>query len=78
VRYLASAKPVLVQDTGFSEILPVGDGLLAFRTLDDAVAGAADISGRYAEHCAAARQIAEGYFDSRRVLPSFCERAGIG
>ena len=78
VRYLASGKPVLVQDTGFSEIFPVGEGLLAFETIDDAVAGAADIFGQYAEHCAAAREIAERYFDAERVLPPFCEQAGIG
>ena len=78
VRYLASGRPVLVQDTGFSETLPIGEGLLAFETLDEAVAGAADIAGRYAEHSAAAREIAERYFDARRVLPPFCEQAGIG
>ena len=77
-RYLASGKPVLVQDTGFSEALPVGEGLLAFRSLDEAVAGAAEITSRHAEHCAAAREIAERYFDARRVLPRFCEQAGIG
>lgn len=78
VRYLASGKPVLVQDTGFSEILPIGEGLLAFRTMEDAVAGAGEIASRYSEHCAAAREIAERYFDARRVLPHFCEQAGIG
>jgi hypothetical protein len=78
VRYLASGKPVLVQDTGFSEILPTGKGLLAFRTLEEAVAGAAEIAGRYSEHCAAARKLAEEHFGSERVLGSFCERACIG
>jgi hypothetical protein len=77
VRYLASGKPALVQDTGFSEGLPVGDGLLAFRTLDDAVEGAADIVARYPEHSAAARRIAEDHFDSERVLARFCDEAGI-
>jgi hypothetical protein len=78
VRYLASGKPVLVQDTGFGDVLPVGEGLLAFRTIEEAAAGAAEISSRYAEHCAAARGIAERYFDSELVLPRFCEQAGIG
>ena len=40
VRYLAPGRPALVQDTGFSRTLPTGHGLLAFRTLDQAVAGA--------------------------------------
>jgi hypothetical protein len=76
-RYLASGRPTLVQDTGFSEILPVGDGLVAFRTLEEAVERAADIAARYAEHAAAARRVAEEHFDARRVLPRFCEQAGI-
>lgn len=77
-RYLASGRPALVQDTGFSRTLPVGDGLIPFRTLADAVAGAADIADRYAEHRAAARRLAEEHFDSDLVLARFCEQAGIG
>jgi hypothetical protein len=76
-RYLASARPVLVQDTGFSRLLPTGDGLVAFSTLDEAVAGAADITARYPEHRAEARRIAEEHFDARHVLARFCEQAGI-
>jgi len=78
VRYLASGKPVLVQETGFSQTLPTGEGLIAFRTLEEAVAGAEEIVDRYPQHRAAARQIAERYFDADRVLPRFCEEAGIG
>ena len=78
VRYLASGKPVLVQDTGFSDTLPVGEGLLAFRTIEEAVTGAEAIADRYPDHSAAAREIAEEYFDSNWVLRRFCEQAGIG
>ncbi len=77
-RYLASGRPALVQETGFSRLLPAGDGLVAFATLDEAVAGAADIAARYEEHCAAARRLAEEHFDARIVLARFCEQAGIG
>jgi hypothetical protein len=73
VRYLASGKPALVQDTGFSVHYPTGLGLVAFRTLDEAVAGAASIRDRYDEHCAAARAIAEDYFDASRVLQRFLD-----
>jgi hypothetical protein len=76
-RYLASGKPALVQDTGFSRTLPVGDGLVAFRTLDEAVRGAADIVARYPEHSAAARRIAEEHFAAERVLARFCEEANL-
>ena len=47
VRYLASGKPALVQDTGFSRNYPVGEGLVAFRTMDEAVAGAERIARDY-------------------------------
>lgn len=77
VRYLASGKPVLVQDTGFGQNLPTGQGLLAFKTLEEAVAGAASIWDRYAEHAAAARRIAESHFDSDHVLPKLLEEVGV-
>ena len=75
VRYLASGKPVLVQDTGFSRELPVGEGLLAFSTLDEAVAGAARIAADYGKHCRAARALAEQWFDSDRVVGALLEDA---
>ena len=60
-----------------SRILPAGEGLVAFRTLEEAVAGADDIVARYAEHAAAARRIAEECFAAERVLARFTEEAGI-
>lgn len=77
VRYLASGRPALVQDTGFSRNLPVGEGMMAFRTLDEAVAGADRIAADYDAHCIAARALAETYFDSDRVLGRFIDEAGI-
>jgi hypothetical protein len=77
-RYLASGRPALVQDTGFSRLVPVGDGLVAFRTLEEAAAGTADIANHYADHCEAARRLAEEHFDAGRVLSRFCEQACLG
>jgi hypothetical protein len=76
-RYLTTGRPALVQDTGFSRTLPVGDGLVPFRTVDEAVSGASDISARYHEHSAAARRIAEEHFAAERVLARFCDEVGI-
>jgi hypothetical protein len=76
VRYLASGRPVLVQDTGFSSNLPVGEGLLAFGDLESAVAGAQRIASDYEHHRSAARAIAEAHFDSDAVLSRFLEEAG--
>src|SRR4029079_26588 len=53
VGYLASGKPVLVQDTGFAKNVSSRDGLLTFRTLEEATAGAARIECDYDAHCRA-------------------------
>jgi hypothetical protein len=77
VRYLASGRPVLVQDTGWSRNYPEGEGLVAFRTMDEAVAGAERIARDYEAHGRAARAIAEDYFDSDRVLGRLLEETGL-
>lgn len=77
VRYLASGKPALVQDTGFGRNLPVGEGLVPFRTLEEAAAGAERIARDYDAHCAAARSLAETAFASDRVLAPLLEDAGV-
>jgi hypothetical protein len=77
VHYLASGKPALVQDTGFSRNYPVGEGLVAFRTLDEAVTGAMRIADDYEEHCRAARLLATTYFDSDKVLGHLVEEVGV-
>lgn len=75
VRYLASGRPVLVQETGFSSRLPVGEGLFAFRTVDEAVEGAHAIADDYERHSVAARRVAAECFDSDTILTRFLECA---
>ena len=75
--YLASGRPALVQETGFSRHLPTGEGLLAFRTLDEAIAGADSIAGNYPMHARAARALAENVFDSGKVLRQFLDESGV-
>jgi hypothetical protein len=77
VRYLASGKPALVQDTGFSDTYPTGRGLVAFRTLDEAARGADLIMRDYEAHARAARAIAEHWFDSDKVLTGLLRRMGV-
>lgn len=77
VRYLASGKPVLVQDTGLAATYPVGEGLVTFSTLEEAVAGAEDIAGDYERHSKAALALAEEFFDSDRVLSALLDEAGV-
>jgi len=73
--YLAAGRPVVVQDTGFSSILPVGEGLLAFTTLDEAAAAIQDLQAHYERHARAARSLAETYFNSDLVLTQLIEEA---
>jgi len=73
--YLASGKPAVVQSTGVEEHLPTGRGLLAFSTLDEALAAIEAVEGDYLNHCRAARRLAEEHFNSDLVLGSMLERA---
>jgi hypothetical protein len=73
-RYLASGRPVLVQDTGFGRSIPVGEGLLAFGDLDGAVAGCRAILDDYDCHARAARALAETHFSSDRILSNLLEQ----
>jgi hypothetical protein len=73
VRYLASGRPALVQDTGFGTSYGSGGGVVPFRTRQDIVDGAARIVADYAEHSAAARAVAERHFDSDLVLGRFLD-----
>ena len=75
--YLASGRPVVVQDTGFPAVLPVGEGIFAFKTIEDASAAIEKIEANYASEAKAARAIAEEYFDSEKVLTRLIEEALI-
>jgi hypothetical protein len=75
--YLASAKPALVQSTGFEESLPAGKGLLTFRTVEEALAGFEAINDEYLSHSRAALEIAQKHFDARVILRSILEQVGL-
>ena len=66
--YLASGKPVVVQDTGPSTYLPNGEGMWRFTMLEEAVEALAAVNHDYARQCRAARALAEAHFDARRIL----------
>jgi hypothetical protein len=77
VCYLASGRPVIAQETGFSRFLPTGQGLFAFETAEDVRAAAQALRQDYAGHARAARALAEAYFDSDQVLPRLLQRCGV-
>jgi hypothetical protein len=73
--YLAASRPVVVQDTGFSTFLPVGHGLHAFTTEDEAASAIEAIEADYEAETRAARDVACAEFDARQVLSRLIEDA---
>jgi hypothetical protein len=76
--YLAAGRPVVVQDTGYGCALPVGEGILAFNAMEEAIAAIHDVEANYERHAEAARAIAETYFDSDKVLARLVNEALSG
>src|SRR5262249_37792290 len=54
--YLAGGRPVVLEETGFSEHLPCGRGLFSVRSIDEAAAALEEINGNYDRHCTLARE----------------------
>ena len=75
--YLAAGRPVLTQETGFSNVLPTGKGLFAFTTTEDVLAAVDAIESDYAGNCQAAREIAAECFAAEKVVGSLMRRAGL-
>ncbi len=73
--YLASGRPVLVEETGFSDWLDTGAGVVPFSSAEEAADGVREIDARHARHCRAAREVASEYFDARKVLADLVDRA---
>ena len=74
--YLACGRPVVTQETGFSNILPTGEGLFGFATLEEIENAIATINSDYERHSAAASRIAREWFDYRVVLPPMLTHLG--
>jgi hypothetical protein len=75
--YLASGRPVIAQETGFSRFVPVGAGLFAFETIEGALAGIEALNGDYDRQARAARALAEEHFGSDGVLGRLLYRLGV-
>ncbi|MBX7156974.1 MAG: glycosyltransferase family 1 protein [Verrucomicrobiae bacterium] len=75
--YLALGRPVVVQDTGWSEHLPSGKGVLKFDTMEEAIDAIKKVSVNYAEHSHAARAFAETYFEAGKVCQKLLKDADI-
>ena len=76
--YLASGRPVVIQNTGIRHVLPTGAGLFAVDNVEEAAEAIQRIGADYAHHSRAAREIAVEHLDARVVLARFLREVGIG
>ena len=67
----------MLQDTGFGARVPVGEGLLAWSTPEEALDCLERVARDHPRHCAAALRIAREYFDASVLLPPILSAAGI-
>lgn len=72
--YLAAGRPVVLQDTGFSDVLPTGDGVLVFSNLQEAADAVARVERNYDHHRQAALDFARNHLDARIVLTDILNR----
>jgi GT2 family glycosyltransferase len=75
--YLASGRPVITQETGFSNVLPVGEGLFAFSSLEEIIGSVECIQSDYSRHRRVAFDIARTYFSHEVVLSRLLADLGI-
>jgi len=75
--YLAAGLPVITQDTGFGKVLPTGEGLFTFSTMEDILSAFEAIHSDYERHRRAARAIAEEYFRAETVLAKLLGDLGL-
>jgi hypothetical protein len=75
--YLASGRPAVVQNTGFTKYLPQGSGLHAFCDPDEAVDAIRSVQANFEDECREAKRIAERYFDAATVLTDLLTALGL-
>jgi hypothetical protein len=75
--YLAAGRPVAVQDSGFGDVLPIGPGLHAFRTVVEAAEAIRSIEADYHRASAHATAVAREYFAAEKVLGKLLQVVGV-
>ena len=75
--YLAAGRPVITQDTGFGSVLPTGEGLFAFNTMEEIISAFEDIQSHYSRHSRAASGIAQEFFRAEHVLKNVIDDLGL-
>lgn len=75
--YLAAGRPVITQDTGFGRVLPTGEGLFPFSSMEEILAAVDVIESDYPRARQAARDVARGFFAHDVVLGSLLSELGV-
>ena len=75
--YLAAGRPVVEQDTGFGDVLPLGPGVHVFQTVEEAAAAVRAIEADYARASAHASAVAREHLAAERVLAALLAVVGL-
>ena len=75
--YLATGRPVITQETGFSNIFPTGVGLFGFSTLEEAAGAVESVRADYARHSQTAATIGREWFNYDVVLTPLLQSVGV-
>lgn len=75
--YMQSKRPVVLQDNGWSDHLPTGEGLFAVKHVDDAITAIHAINDDYPRHCQRAHEIVHDCLDAVKVVAKVLGRIGI-
>ncbi|MEJ7783746.1 MAG: hypothetical protein WKF96_03010 [Solirubrobacteraceae bacterium] len=75
--YLAAGRPVVLQSTGFEDVLPTGRGAIAVHDVEEAAAAIAAVRADYPSHAGAARELALRFLDGDRIMAEMLVRAGV-
>ena len=75
--YLAAGRPVIIQQSGFTQHYGNDGGLFAFSSIKEIVEAVKAINADYAKHSRAAREVAREIFEAEKVLASLLDRAGV-
>lgn len=77
VCYLASGRPVVLQETGIGSVLPTGGGFHTFRTMEEAAERCERVARDFRREQQSARDLAEEHFASAKVIGRLLARVGI-
>ncbi len=75
--YLAAGRPVITQQTGFTDHYGNSGGLFAFRSLGEIAEAVREINADYKKQSRAALAVAREIFEAEKVLRDLLDRAGI-